>query len=403
MKVHRNLCQAIVVAIRDILLEKKQADTTVAHLLTTNKSWGARDRHFIADHIYGIVRFKRYYEFLIDEEIWSEGSIWRALGACLFTENIDWPEWDEFKLLSRTNLEHKQINTDIPFRIRQSIPDWLDNLGRAQLGSRWENEIKAQNSQAHVCIRINTLKSNKQIVSTILKNEGVDFTDTDAATDALVLNSRKNIRNLAAYKNGLFEIQDVSSQLIAPFLAPEPGMNVIDGCAGAGGKTLHLAAMMKNQGQILAVDVNENKMRQLKIRAARAGCSIVVCLNKDELTKSKQILLQNSADRILLDVPCSGTGVLRRKPDSKWNLTEKFLNELQNVQSTILDEYAPMLRSNGVLVYSTCSLLPSENNLQIEKFLQRNLNRFRLLEEKTISTYETGFDGFYMAKLIRNS
>ena len=139
-------------------------------------------------------------------------------------------------------------------------------------------------------------------------------------------------------------------------------------------------------------------MNELEKRASRAGCKIIKPLHATKLTRHFQGLLQSFADRILLDVPCSGTGVLRRKPDAKWSLTKKFIDELKLTQSQILDEYAAMLKKGGLLVYSTCSILPSENELQVKAFLERH-KEFQLIEEKRISPAVIGFDGFYMAKL----
>ena len=150
----------------------------------------------------------------------------------------------------------------------------------------------------------------------------------------------------------------------------------------------------------MAVDIHENKLEQLEKRAERAGCKIIKPLHTEKLTRHFQGLLQSFADRILLDVPCSGLGVLRRKPDAKWSLTKKFIDELKQTQSQILDEYAAMLKKDGLLVYSTCSILPSENEMQVKSFLARNKN-YELLEEKRISAAEMGFDGFYMAKMKR--
>jgi 16S rRNA (cytosine967-C5)-methyltransferase len=218
-----------------------------------------------------------------------------------------------------------------------------------------------------------------------------------------VIHSKKNFRNFPAYKNGLFEVQDVSSQLVAPMLDAQPGMLVIDGCAGAGGKTLHIAALMQNKGEILAVDVNEKKLEQLPVRASRAGINTIEPFAAEQLTLGTQTKLRNAVDRILLDVPCSGLGVLRRKPDAKWSLSLQFIKELVQRQADILDKYAPMLKPEGILVYSTCSILPMENEKQVQSFLERQNGIFELLEEKRVSPAQTGFDGFYMAKLKRKS
>lgn len=401
LKLHRNLFQAVVQSLRDVLLEKKQADLTISHLLQSNKTWGARDRNFIADNAYYIIRYKRWLEYVIQEEAWGENALWRLLGAKLVLEQVNLPDWSEFAELKPEEIKTRSQADSIPFCIRESIPDWLDKLGRNELGENWEAEIKALNTQARFSVRVNTLKTNKKVIETLFAADQIEFSESAVAPDALIIQTRKNFRTNPAYKNGLFEIQDVSSQLVAPFLEAQPGMNVIDGCAGAGGKTLHLAALMQNEGEILAVDVNEHKLAQLKLRAARAGCTILKPMLSSELNRSHQVLLQGFADRILIDVPCSGTGVLRRKPDAKWTLTKRFIDELLETQAQILDEYAKMLHRDGLMVYSTCSILPSENEWQIQKFLDRNPGQFILVEDRRISPSTTGFDGFYMAKIKR--
>jgi 16S rRNA (cytosine967-C5)-methyltransferase len=399
MKIHRVLAAAVVNGLKQILLEHQQADTTVSKLLQSNASWGKRDRNFIAENIYGIVRYKRLYEYVCNEDIWGESAIWRALGSKLILEGGTLPEWPEFTelkpedILAR-NEEAKQIR-----KIRESIPDWLDELGKKELGPAWEQEITALNTPAKFSIRVNTLKTDVAAIKKLFTAEAIPFSETELAPDALIIEARKNFRNYEAYRNGLFEIQDISSQMVAPFLEVEPGMNVIDGCSGAGGKTLHLAALMQNEGEILAVDVSPKKLEELELRAKRAYCTIIKTMYTEKLTRNFQARLTSFADRVLVDVPCSGLGVLRRKPDAKWSLTAKFISELLVTQAQILDEYAPMLKSGGLLVYSTCSILPSENEKQIQDFLKRNTGQFELIAENRVSPAQSGFDGFYMAKL----
>lgn len=400
MKLHHNLALAVFGGLKEIFLQQKQADTTVGNILQSNKTWGARDRNFIADNIYHIVRYKRLFEYCINDELFGEVSIWKLIGAKLFLETGSLPEWKEFATLDTTALAARAEEAKSIRKIRESVPDWLDEFGVKQLGADWEAEIAALNTPAKLCIRINTLKTARHTIKELFKNQGIEFSEIDSAPDALILSSRKNFKTHEAYKNGLFEVQDISSQLVARFLEPAPRMMVIDGCCGAGGKTLHIAALMENRGEILAVDVHEKKLEELERRAVRAGCRIVKPFISLELTKHKQALLQSTADRILLDVPCSGSGVLRRKPDAKWTLTKKFIDELQIVQAQILDEYAPMLKPGGLLVYSTCSIFPCENQEQVKEFLKRNM-AYELVEEKSVSPATSCFDGFYMAKLKR--
>jgi 16S rRNA (cytosine967-C5)-methyltransferase len=214
--------------------------------------------------------------------------------------------------------------------------------------------------------------------------------------DALKLKNRANVFHTYAFRKGLFEMQDASSQLVSRFLEVEPGMRVVDACAGAGGKTLHLASLMENKGQLIAMDIFEHKLEDLKKRAKRNGAHNI---ETRVITSSKTIKkLKESADRVLIDAPCSGLGVIRRNPDSKWKLQPEHIDKIKETQAEILDQYAQMVKVGGKMVYATCSILPSENEKQVEKFLE-NHSEFKLQKDLKVSPHHTGFDGFYMALL----
>jgi 16S rRNA (cytosine967-C5)-methyltransferase len=178
-------------------------------------------------------------------------------------------------------------------------------------------------------------------------------------------------------------------------------MRVIDACAGAGGKTLHLAALMQNKGRILALDTEEWKLKELKKRARRADASNLIETRLIDSTKAIKRLAQ-SADRLLLDVPCSGLGVLRRNPDAKWKLSPEFLARMHTLQQELLASYSAMVKPGGILVYSTCSILPSENRAQIDRFLAGPGKGFEFLEDEALMP-SAGFDGFYMCRLRRTT
>jgi 16S rRNA (cytosine967-C5)-methyltransferase len=216
----------------------------------------------------------------------------------------------------------------------------------------------------------------------------------------LVLDRRQNVFQTQAFKKGWFEVQDYSSQLVAPALAPEPGQRVVDACAGGGGKTLHLAALMENRGQLIALDTLAWKLDELRLRARRAGATNIETRAIESRKTIKR--LYDSADRLLLDVPCSGLGVLRRNPDSKWKLTPEAVDQLRATQQDILRHYSPIVKAGGRLVYATCSILPSENTRQVEQFLGSEAGQaFRLVSEQKILPQDEGFDGFYIAVLER--
>src|ERR1041385_3740934 len=232
MKLHRNLALAVFTGLKEILLEKKQADTTAGTLLSGNKSWGVRDRNFIADHIYGVVRYRRLYEFCLGEEMFGEVSLWKIFGCRLILENFSLPDWSKFEGLDAGKIVVRNAEAGTIRKIRESVPDWLDELGERELGTTWDREIASLNQPAKLGIRINTLKTSKTVIKKLFSDEGIEFSETGLAPEGLLIHSKKNFRNHPAYRNGLFEIQDISSQRVAPFLEAEPGMNVIDGCSG---------------------------------------------------------------------------------------------------------------------------------------------------------------------------
>jgi 16S rRNA (cytosine967-C5)-methyltransferase len=263
---------------------------------------------------------------------------------------------------------------------------------------KWEKEISELNKMAELVIRTNTLKTNSSELQKILLDEEISTEIISGYPDALRLKKRVNLFKKESFQKGLYEVQDASSQLVAPFLKIEPGMKICDICAGAGGKTLHLSALSKNKGQILAMDIYKHKLIQLKKRAKRNSAFNI----ETKLIENNKSIkrLKGKIDRLLIDAPCSGLGVLKRNPDSKWKLQPDFLNKIKDTQSKILKQYSKLIKENGKIVYATCSILPSENEHQINNFLKSEEGQdFKLEEEKKISPLASGFDGFYMARL----
>lgn len=225
--------------------------------------------------------------------------------------------------------------------------------------SIWSKELTKQNEQAEVILRVNTLKTNKKELQLKLQSEDIETIEIKGYPFALKLIERANVFKTEAFKKGWFEVQDASSQLVAAYLDVKPGMKVVDACAGAGGKTLHLSALMENKGALIAMDIYESKLKKLKIRARRNGAHNIDMRVIDSTKPIKK--LKEKADRLLIDAPCSGLGVLRRNPDSKWKLEPEFLDKIRETQQHILQEYSKMLKPGGKMVYATCSVLPSEN------------------------------------------
>lgn len=389
MKLYRNLSEAVVVTLKTIFKDNKYADKVLEKTLKQNPKWGARDRRFIAETTYDIVR---WYRYLLAVSGSKNDDYWSLLGTWLIWKNIALPDWDQFKNLNVNSVKDK-FQKEYPLPVRESIPDWLDELGNTELPSRWAKEIKSLNNEAEVVLRANTLKGDIDTIQKQLMEDGIETTINSKFQNALILNKRMNVFGSQSFKQGLFEVQDAGSQLIAPFLRAEPGMRVVDACAGAGGKTLHLSALMQNKGRVVAMDTEGWKLDELKKRAKRAGANNI---EAKVIENSKTIKrLTSSADRLLLDVPCSGLGVLKRNPDAKWKLSPDYISKVKTIQQQILSEYATMVKTGGMLVYSTCSILPSENEEQVKRFLNSNTS-FELIDENHCWPSD-GFDGFYMA------
>lgn len=400
MRLHRNLVFTTIDSLMAIFNDGEYADKVVARALKKDKRWGSHDRKFVAETIYEIVRWKRLYvEISETKEPFTRDDVWRIFAVWAVLRGYKLPDWKYFENTPERRIKGRFDELIKTRKYRESIPDWMDELGVQELGEEiWTKELAAQNQQANVVLRVNTLKTTREKLYGILMDLDIETIKLDEYPDALILKERANVFLTDAFKEGLFEVQDASSQLVARFLDVKPGMRVVDTCAGAGGKTLHIASLMENKGQIIAMDLYESKQKQLKIRAKRDGAfNIEYRIIEGTKTIKK---LHEQADRLLLDAPCSGIGVLKRNPDSKWKLQPQFIEEIKKVQQQILQDYSKILKKGGKMVYATCSVLPSENEKQIEIFLNSEAGKdFTFIEDRKILAHESGFDGFYMALL----
>lgn len=393
---HRPLFIAVAGALRSIFQEARYADKVVESVLRSNPKWGSHDRAFIAEQTYDSVRWWRLlWNYLGVEPDYTDSALFRLIGMNLLRQGEVLPLWDEFSGLKEL---FEARNTDLPAAITASVPDWLDTLGRAELGEKWDRELPALNGQADIILRVNTLKTSIPALRQALAETGWESELLPFAPEALRLLRRGNIFQHAAFKAGLFEVQDAGSQLIAPYLKPVPGKRVVDACAGAGGKTLHLATLMQNKGSIIALDTEAWKLKELQKRASRNGIHNIETRHIESTKVIKR--LYGTADCLLLDVPCSGTGVLRRNPDAKWKLSPAFLDRVKTTQAEILDTYSKIVKPGGSIVYATCSIFPSENQSQVRKFL-KNHPEFSLSSEQTIFPSVQHTDGFYMALMLK--
>lgn len=397
---HRNLIQGLEKALKESFFEpNKYADKVLERTLKHNKKWGSKDRSFISESFYDIIRWKRKLEFYANKKM-APDNINSIIATYLLLKKIELPLFPEFEKIYIKKIKDR-FKLAFPSKaIEYSIPDWMQTLMKEELGENWYKEMKALNIPASTILRANTLKTTAEDLKNILSEEQISVDFIKGYKDALILEYKKNVFKTQAFKDGLFEIQDASSQLVGQFLNPKPGMRVIDSCAGAGGKTLQLAALMQNKGHIIALDIHEWKLQTLKQRARRNGAhNIQTKVIEDSKTLKR---LENTADRVLIDAPCSGIGVLRRNPDAKWKLTPEFMERIYKEQREILQNNSKLVKNGGIMVYATCSIIPSENTKQVLNFLENNKN-FKLEEEVSILPSNSNFDGFYMAKLARIS
>jgi len=405
---HPLLVRAVAEALYAIFCDNRYADKVIENTLRQNPKAGSRDRAFIAETTYEIVRYYRLYTEAFGKKPQIPTDFWQIIGIHFVAKSMQQPpsgepalpNWREFSDLKIHEIR-KKIETAWEVRaLKESIPDWMDQLGSEELDKQWGETLVWLNRPAKVVLRANRLKTDRLALLRDLQMDGIE-TEPAGHSDALVLKQRQNVFRSKAFASGHFEVQDYSSQLVALLLAPEPGMRVVDACAGGGGKTLHLAALMQNKGQLIALDTLAWKLQALRIRARRAGATNIEIRTIENRKVIKR--LYGTADRLLLDVPCSGLGVLRRNPDAKWKLTVEQIEQLRLVQADILQSYSPILKVGGQMVYATCSILPSENRKQVDLFLNSEIGKgFELLSDRQILPQDEGYDGFYMALIRRN-
>lgn len=293
--------------------------------------------------------------------------------------------------------------------VKYSVPESVVRLWINSYGELCTEEIlKSLFGRPKICCRVNTLKTNSDILIAELEKQGVNAAESDILPDALYLEHTGSLERLKAYRDGLMHIQDVSSQLCVNLLSPKPRQIMLDVCSAPGGKSFTAAQYMNDRGKIFACDMYEHKLSLIKAGAKRLGISSIVTLLRD--AERGEINLP-SADRILCDVPCSGLGIMSRKPEIRYkdNIVD---NDLPDLQYKILSQSAKYLAPGGMLVYSTCTLNPNENNKNAERFLCEHPDFYgiklklpekikRSLDEKpyeiTLMPRSGGTDGFYIS------
>jgi 16S rRNA (cytosine967-C5)-methyltransferase len=365
------------------------ADRAAAAFFRKRRFIGGQDRRAIIDRVYGVLRRRAALDWWLARagaadhitdrarviaalalvEGWSSDRIAGAFdGGQYRPARLNQPEQALTKRLAGQAI----LDPTQPDDVRLDYPRWLEHQLRNLFGKRFETEMAALMTEAPLDLRVNSLKATRAEAIAALAESGITATPTPLSPLGLRVESRPPLATLPVFRNGLIEVQDEGSQLVALLADARPGLRVVDFCAGAGGKTLAMAAQMRNKGHIVACDVLEGRVERAATRLNRAGVHNV---ERRGLKSERDPWVKRHAagfDRVLVDAPCSGIGTWRRNPDAKWRLALGELAELVELQQRILASAARLVKPGGRLVYATCSLLPEENEAQVAAFLGAN-------------------------------
>lgn len=352
--------------LQEILRFEFPADAVISRYFRNNRALGQNERALLAETVYAIVREKNLLMHLAQS---GRGPMLRRLAL------LGWQ--GERGLLGQVLNEHErewlhhvhQVDTaHLPQPLQHNLPDWLANQLQAELGEQFWPFVKSTQQSAPLDLRVNTLKIKREQAQLKLQESGIQSQMTSYSPWGLRVAGKPSLQKNALFLDGSIEVQDEGSQLLALLLSPKRGDLVVDFCAGAGGKTLALGAAMRNTGRLYAWDVSAKRLDSLKPRLARSGLSnvhpVVITHERDARVKR----LYGKADRVLVDAPCSGLGTLRRNPDLKWRQTLDAIDELIQKQRAIFASACRLLKSGGLLVYATCSILSCENEENVCKF-----------------------------------
>jgi len=415
-------------------------DRYVSGFLRKRSYIGSRDRKFISEAVYGIIRHRRYLEALLEEYIAKHPTaneldlpgkrflpLYIIHSLTLFaqspTENQSVPssfwktyfpalELDEFVrwIELHRSLDFLPSDSIIRLGVRYSFQDWMVRNFMDRFGDATEPLLSALNEPARVTLRVNLSKAGREECRKRLHDEGIETEPTAFSPVGLIAMKRFNTRSSPSFIDGWYEVQDEGSQLVSLIAHPKPGDVVIDGCAGAGGKTLHLADLTRNEGEIIAVDTDKRRLAELDRRSERAGVKHLHTLPHDEMQPENFF---RKANLVLVDAPCTGVGTIRRNPVFKWKITESLVKHYAEMQRGILESNSRFVKSGGKLVYATCSLFRQENEDVVEEFLSSHqsfiavrqderLSEFGLTTKGTFVTLtpnEHHADGFFIAVL----
>ena len=414
----RRLIQVQMV-LNEVLSWQFAADSVVSHWLRAHPELGSRDRSEVAEAVFDVLRHLRKYRQLAEGGVGPAArrlaiqGLANTMGSTKVLEEVSPPEKDWLSRMLMIDLNA------LPPQIKYSLPDWL--FARLHHLPDFDSLAQSLNMPAPLDIRVNPMKADRdEVLADLQKGQGVrnDPKPTPYSPFGIRLQGRPSLQKWHQFEHGLIEVQDEGSQLLALLVGPKRGEMVIDFCAGAGGKTLLLGALMRSTGRLYAFDVSASRLAKAKPRFARSGLSNIYPVVIEHENDTRVRRLAGKAHRVLVDAPCSGIGTLRRNPDLKWRQSEQSLAELTQLQARILDRASQCVAPGGRLVYATCSILSEENEAQADTFLASHPD-FHVIGAAPILAARTnlqidgpylklrpdihGTDGFFAVVFERNS
>ncbi|MBP6671796.1 MAG: class I SAM-dependent methyltransferase [Bacteroidetes bacterium] len=406
---------------------ERPADRLIDLFFRGRKYLGSKDRRFISETVYGMLRHRIRIEWGIAAAGVKDSPLYQCLTYLLLdhkmsiqqiSAEVNVPEEELSALERNVNSEPAFPSERATMSVKYSFPEWMLEEWEKTTGKEQLGELCAVlNTQAPMTMRVNTIKISRDACQQRLNEEGVETEQTALSPFGLNLKRRINLFQLQSFKDGMFEVQDEGSQLLALLVDPKPKSKVIDACAGAGGKALALASLMENRGEIFALDTHSFRLDELQKRVRRDGVDTIrtsVIRENEPIEK-----FVGSADYVLVDAPCTGTGTIRRNPGMKWTVSQKMVEELCEKQYSILDLNSAYVKPGGRLVYATCSLIQRENQDVVERFLAAH-PEFELVEPATVLArydlshiargkyfqllpHQNNTDGFFAAVLKRKN
>ena len=399
----------------DLVLDfKRPADAVLSAFFRDHKKLGARERAFVAEAVFGVLRRYRYLSVVVP----AANPRTLIIAWLIKVRGMSGAMLEQFAKPELIQHIRHALTDDLPLAVAAELPDWVVEKLQATMPDADILTLgRALQQPALLDLRVNTVKADRETVQARLSSEGLLAEPTPFSPWGLRLREHPAINRHPLFIEGNLEVQDEGSQLLALLLGARRGEMVCDFCAGAGGKTLAIGAMMASTGRLYALDVADKRLANLKPRLARSGLSNVMpqLIASENDTRVKR--LAGKLDRVLVDAPCSGLGTLRRNPDLKFRQSPESVAELTQKQAAILRAAAKLLKPGGRLVYATCSLLPEENEAIVESLLAAGgfelLSVSEILAQHRIAL-DTGMtlklspaihgtDGFFAAVLVKSS